>query len=86
MVELGEMEFKENKTFGAEAAKLCDFVILVGPTRTKPILEGLREAGFPEEKIIIAKSLAEASERMREIVKAGDVVLFENDLPDTYNE
>jgi UDP-N-acetylmuramoyl-tripeptide--D-alanyl-D-alanine ligase len=86
MVELGEMEFKENKIFGASAAKVCDFVILVGATRTKPILEGLREAGFPEEKIIIAKSLAEASERMREIVKAGDVVLFENDLPDTYNE
>ncbi|MBM3239094.1 UDP-N-acetylmuramoyl-tripeptide--D-alanyl-D-alanine ligase [Candidatus Poribacteria bacterium] len=86
MVELGEMEFKENKIFGAEAAKACDLVILVGPTRTKPILEGLREAGFPEEKIIIAKSLAEASERMREIVKPGDVVLFENDLPDTYNE
>jgi UDP-N-acetylmuramoyl-tripeptide--D-alanyl-D-alanine ligase len=86
MVELGELEFEENKMFGVEAAKVCDFVILVGPNRTKPILEGLREANFPEEKIIIAKSLAEASERMREIVKAGDVVLFENDLPDTYNE
>ncbi|HIE26985.1 TPA: UDP-N-acetylmuramoyl-tripeptide--D-alanyl-D-alanine ligase [Candidatus Poribacteria bacterium] len=86
MVELGELEFKENKIFGEQAAKVCDFVILVGPNRTKPILEGLREAGFPEENIIIAKSLAEASERMREMVKAGDVVLFENDLPDTYNE
>jgi len=86
MVELGEVEFKENKIFGTEAAKICDFVILVGPMRTKPILEGLKDADFPEEKIIITKSLAEASERMREIVKAGDVVLFENDLPDNYNE
>ena len=31
MVELGNMEFDENRTFGAEAANVCDFVILVGP-------------------------------------------------------
>ena len=86
MVELGELEFEENKTFGAEAAKVCDFVILVGPIRTKPIFEGLKEAGFPEEKIIVTESLAKASEQMREIVKAGDVVLIENDLPDNYDE
>lgn len=86
MVELGDMEFEQNKIFGAEAARVCDLVILVGPVRTKPILEGLREAGFPKEKTIVVESLAEATERLKNLLKAGDVVLFENDLPDTYSE
>ncbi|MEW5768280.1 MAG: UDP-N-acetylmuramoyl-tripeptide--D-alanyl-D-alanine ligase [bacterium] len=86
MIELGDREFEQNKIFGAEAARVCDFVILVGPVRTKPILEGLREAGFPKEKTIVVESLAEATKRLKNLLKAGDVVLFENDLPDTYSE
>jgi UDP-N-acetylmuramoyl-tripeptide--D-alanyl-D-alanine ligase len=86
MVELGDMEFDENKTFGAEAAKVCEFVILVGPIQTKPILEGLRTAGFPKEKILLVENLTQASESLTNIIKSGDVVLFENDLPDSYSE
>lgn len=86
LVELGEIEFEQNKIFGAEAAKVSDFVILVGPKRTESILEGLRNSSFPEENITVVESLATATERLQQIVKTGDVVLFENDLPDTYDE
>ena len=37
MVELGEREYDENKHFGSEAARVCDFIILVGKMRTVPI-------------------------------------------------
>ena len=42
MVELGEKEYEENKKLGEHAADVCDLIILVGPTRTIPILDGLK--------------------------------------------
>lgn len=86
LVELGEREYEENKQIGIAAAKVCDYVILIGTKRTKPIYEGLKETGFPENNIFVEKSLNAATERFRGLLKAGDAVLFENDLPDTYNE
>ncbi len=86
MIELGDLEFDANKTFGKQIAEVCDFTILVGPKQTIPIQEGLREVAYPEEKLFIAKNLNEAIAKVSEIARAGDVVLYENDLPDTYNE
>lgn len=86
MVELGEREYDENKHFGSEAAKVCDLIILVGPARTAPILDGLKTANYPEQQIYVAKDFAEAQQQLEKRLKLGDVVLYENDLPDNYNE
>ena len=86
MVELGEREYEENKRLGEHAADVCDLVILVGPTRTTPILDGLKAAEYPSQQIIVALNLEEVKQHLATQVRAGDVVLFENDLPDNYNE
>lgn len=86
MVELGEREYKENRRLGEQAADVCDLVILVGPTRTTPILEGLKAAEYPSQQIIVALNLEEVKQHLARQVQAGDVVLFENDLPDNYKE
>ncbi|KGG79556.1 UDP-N-acetylmuramyl peptide synthase [Caloranaerobacter azorensis H53214] len=86
MVELGEQEFEANKEFGKNIANVCDYVILIGKNRTKPIFEGLREMNYSKDKIFVVSTLNEATVKLQELVKPGDVVLFENDLPDTYNE
>lgn len=86
MVELGEREYDENRHFGAEAAKVCDLVILVGRARTAPILDGLKHENYPEQNISIVNNLDEVPQQLQEKLKPGDVVLFENDLPDNYNE
>ena len=86
MVELGEREYEENKRLGEHAAEVCDLVILVGPKRTTPILDGLKAVQYPIQQIIVALNLEEVKQHLATQVKAGDVVLFENDLPDTYNE
>ena len=86
MVELGEKEYEENRRLGEEAADVCDLVILVGPIQTKPILDGLKAAGYPSQQIIVTRNLEEVKQHLATQVQAGDVVLFENDLPDTYNE
>ncbi len=86
MIELGEDEDKENKQFGKNIAKVCDFAILVGKNRTKPIQEGIKSQGFPAESLFIVDSLDQATQVLQKLVRPKDVVLFENDLPDNYNE
>ncbi|MFA5669803.1 MAG: UDP-N-acetylmuramoyl-tripeptide--D-alanyl-D-alanine ligase [Balneolaceae bacterium] len=87
MVELGELEYEENKNFGEAIGKAnLDIIILVGEERAKPILEGVRLVGNQAEKVKIVPSLFEANELVRRLASAGDVVLYENDLPDVYNE
>lgn len=85
MVELGEREYDENKKLGSHAAKVCDLVILVGDETTEPILDGLKHENYPEQQIHKVKNLAEVQLQLAKNLKAGDVVLFENDLPDNYN-
>ena len=86
MVELGSKEFEENKKFGKHMAKTVDIAILVGVKRSEPIVAGLREEKFDDQNINIVANLDEATQKLAKISKLGDVVLFENDLPDNYNE
>ena len=86
MVELGEMEVEANKEFGINIGKTCDFAILVGKNRSKPIYEGLMEVNFNPSNIFVVNTLDEASKQLAKITRAKDIVLFENDLPDNYSE
>ena len=86
MVELGVEQDARNEEFGAKAAATCDFVILVGTRQTAPIRRGLEGAGFDADHITSVRNLNEGLEALKGIVRAGDVVLFENDLPDLYEE
>jgi UDP-N-acetylmuramoyl-tripeptide--D-alanyl-D-alanine ligase len=86
MVELGEMLEERHTEFGRAAAAVCDYVILVGPGRTRSIAAGALAAGLARERLFVVPSLKEATARLGRLVKAGDVVLFENDLPDQYSE
>lgn len=84
LVELGAVEEAENRRFGERAALACDEVILVGARQTLPIAEGLRAGGLAAEHAHVVETLAEVQETLARIAGPGDVVLFANDLPDTY--
>ncbi len=86
MIELGDRQEDENRTFGQHIARHADQVILVGAEQTAPIRRGLQDAGYPENQIRVVASLFEAQKFLRSYLRAGDVVLYENDLPDQYNE
>jgi UDP-N-acetylmuramoyl-tripeptide--D-alanyl-D-alanine ligase len=86
MIELGTEEEMQNEELGREMACSVDYAILVGKKRAEPIYRGMRELDFPEENIFVVSSLAEASAKLAQISVPGDVVLFENDLPDNYTE
>lgn len=85
MVELGDVEAEENFRFGEHiGASGIEQVILVGDKQTKPIQEGLKASGYPSEQTMVVKSLFEANAWLQQNLAQGDVVLYENDLPDVY--
>lgn len=86
MVELGDEEEALNEEFGRDMAVSTDFAILVGEKRTAPIKRGMMALEFPEENIFTVNTLAQATDVLGHLTVPGDVVLFENDLPDNYTE
>ncbi len=89
MVELGTKEDEYNKKFGEQIAKVADIVILIGKKKTQPIKEGLLTSGFNKEQIIVFNDVRDAYPYINNLaisVKQDVYALFENDLPDTYNE
>ncbi len=89
MIELGKEENKYNKEFGRQIAANTDYAVLIGKNKTKPIYEGLIEQGFDENHIIIYNDVKEAYTFINSLAiknKKNVYALFENDLPDTYNE
>ena len=85
MVELGSLMEQENRKLGEIAAQHATDVILVGSKQTEPIQAGLLSAGFPTDRLHVVETLAEAVNWYQSNLKAGDTVLFLNDLPDTYS-
>jgi len=86
MVELGEKQTELNTELGRQAAKVCDYAVLVGKKQSVPLRAGLTEAGFPAEKITVADTV-EAAIRAADGFDTGGrrrVILLENDLPDNY--
>ena len=85
LVELGKMENLANFEMGKTLAKYADIVIVIGKQNAEMLVSGLIDGGMDRENIKFAKSLNKGNALLNELVKEGDVVLFENDLPDNYN-
>ena len=83
-VEMGDSQYRNNKALGVNIAAAADIAIVVNRVNRDAIVEGLGEAGFAAEKIIQTDSFAEASAYLATTMRAGDVILYENDLPDSF--
>lgn len=86
MIELGVKEDEYNEILGKNIAQVCDYVILVGHAQTKALKRGLELEHYPESSLFVAVDFTAAKQHLEKILQSGDVVLFENDLPDNYNE
>ncbi len=87
MVELGDLEEMANFEFGVAIGKAnLDRIYLVGPERSRPIREGILSVGGDADTIQTVRTLFEANNDLKNWLQPGDIVLYENDLPDTYNE
>ena len=84
LIELGPRENIANLNFGKQLAKNADLVIIIGAHNAEMLIRGLLEGGMEKSNIMFAKTLNKGNEMLNGIMKEGDVVLFENDLPDSY--
>lgn len=84
MIELGAEQENLNKEFGRHIGGNVDLAIVVGAYNRDAIVAGIREAGLSEEQLIVVDSFNEAQQRLAGIMTAGDTILYENDLPDTF--
>ena len=83
-VEMGARQAQANKELGRTIAECCDYAIVVNATNRDAIRSGIEEGGMAAEKYFLADSLNHAHAHLAQILKAGDVVLYENDLPDNF--
>jgi UDP-N-acetylmuramoyl-tripeptide--D-alanyl-D-alanine ligase len=80
MVELGAQQAERNAAFAAQVMAVPNAtLVVVGDTNRRPLV-----AGSQAERLVLARSRSAAMEVVGASAQAGDVVLFENDLPDHY--
>lgn len=99
MVELGDKEFELNRALGRHIAEKLDVAIIVGHYNRDALLRGIDDANeaadtaqsgdaprhkLPQESIVVVESFAESQQYLATFLRAGDTVLYENDLPDTF--
>ena len=90
MVELGSLQQRENAALARSVAAVATDLVVVGRTNRRALLEGVLEAGRPGANGGHGLSVVEVPTREAAVswvqanVGPGDVVLFENDLPDHY--
>ncbi len=81
LVELGSMQYDANREFGRAAGSVASDVVIVGRTNRKALLEGVAGRGAA---VRLVGSREEAVEWSRANLGPGDIVLYENDLPDHF--
>ena len=84
-VEMGVKQYENNKVFGRDISRAnVDGVYVVNEVNRKAITEGLTEGGYPDAQVSCVASFQQAMAELQPKLRAGDVVLYENDLPDSF--
>lgn len=85
MIELGDKQDYYNNLFGQHIAETCDIALVVGQYNRQAIVDGIKKTGkFNPANLYTPATFAEAQQILAGIMKKGDTVLYENDLPDTF--
>jgi len=84
MIELGTDQERLNREFGQNIAKSVDIAVIVGQYNRDAILAGIEE-GEGNPQIEVVDSFAQGQQYLNTIMRRGDTILYENDLPDTFN-
>ena len=86
MVELGDRQAELNREFGEYlgSENRADIIIIVGRTNRDALTQGVKDAGFDSDSLIVVDTFEEAQRRLQPLLKPGTTVLYENDLPDSF--
>jgi UDP-N-acetylmuramoyl-tripeptide--D-alanyl-D-alanine ligase len=81
MVELGPLQAEENREFAVAADDAATDLVVVGQTNRKALMAG---AAHRDIGVHLTPTRDKAVAWVRDTLTDGDVVLYENDLPDHY--
>ncbi len=81
MIELGPRQAEENERFAAAASEIATDVVVIGTTNRRSLTAGAHQG---RARVHLVDDRAAATAWVRDNTSAGDVVLFENDLPDHF--
>ncbi len=84
MIELGDRQEELNRKFGESIAVSADIAIIVGTYNRDAIVEGIENVDNGIAKVHKVDSFNEAQQLLATMLKSGDTILYENDLPDTF--
>lgn len=84
MIELGEEQYNLNKALGQHIGENLDIAIIVGEYNREALMAGVKETGFNTDNLYAVDSFNDAQKLLTTLLTAGDTVLYENDLPDTF--
>ena len=88
LVELGDTKAEIHIEIGKLLTEVCDLVILIRNSNTPFFLTGLQQAGWGidenETRLKVFDTSQEAHQALPNILKKGDVILFQNDWTDNY--
>ncbi|MCQ2399231.1 MAG: UDP-N-acetylmuramoyl-tripeptide--D-alanyl-D-alanine ligase [Clostridia bacterium] len=85
LVELGTNGNKLHYELGKKISKVADVLIISARHNAEMLFKGYVDGGGERENVYCTKNRLLAKETLDKIIKTGDVVLFENDLPDIYD-
>lgn len=84
MIELGKEQYDLNKELGRHIGLNLDIAIIVGEYNREALVEGIRSTDFKPESLYEVDTFNDAQKVLATILKPGDTILYENDLPDTF--
>lgn len=89
MIELGHLQYDKNKELGTKLVDAADIIIIVGEYNREALTHGINErlevdSSIHTDNIHFVPTFNEAQKLMLSIVRKDDLVLIENDLPDTF--
>ncbi len=87
MVELGERHDHEHHRLGTLAAKNCDIVLVITPDRIPAFINGIEEAeGQNKPEVMTFETQQAGQDWLNANAGALDVILYENNLPDLFEQ
>ena len=84
MIELGSKQYELNRDLGAYIGQNVDVAIIVGEYNREALEKGIRSTDFDTANLHIVDSFAASQQLLAQMLRRGDTVLYENDLPDTF--
>lgn len=84
MIELGDKTFELNEELGKHIGNNADIAIIVNEYNRDALVSGVTATDFNKENLHIVDDFAAAQALLSKILRSGDIILYENDLPDSF--